>query len=448
MNASLDCDVVVVGAGIAGVSLAVGLKEAGLNVYLIEKDLQVRERFRGEFLQPYSVRGLTKLGLGEIFENPHCTRVKMLRFRDLDARNRVLAETTIKYPAGSEARVIPAKTLAEKLRSHARSKLGKTFFEGATIQPLNQSSKTFFDHPKLQIKNSDHETFEINPRWVVGCDGRQSVVRSWLGGKRAPKNGLPTLAAHPEFIMGCEINYTSPTPEKYEVLRTFKQGTVSYFQLTDKTNRIYWNTPSDRQKSGKPQLQSELSEILEKINPLVGFESTAVEKIAGAPADTVWMGPAAKGCFYLAGDALAITTPLGGQGMTCSIKHVEALIKIIKENKYSKASLRRAYMQFALTRHLHHNVLNLGLYYLFFASNPIFKKTTKHILSVWNTNPEMKDRIGRLFGGDDEDTPKPLEIMNLWGITKSFSSGLVNFNVRESFNVVTGLVKNSFFAKT
>ena len=45
-------DVVVVGAGIAGASIATVLARGGIEVLLLERQREYRDRVRGEFMQP------------------------------------------------------------------------------------------------------------------------------------------------------------------------------------------------------------------------------------------------------------------------------------------------------------------------------------------------------------------------------------------------------------
>lgn len=56
-------DVVIVGAGVIGCSLATALGRQGRNVLVVERDLSEPDRIVGELLQPGGVEALEKLGL-------------------------------------------------------------------------------------------------------------------------------------------------------------------------------------------------------------------------------------------------------------------------------------------------------------------------------------------------------------------------------------------------
>ncbi|KAL8857653.1 MAG: hypothetical protein Q9178_005818 [Gyalolechia marmorata] len=71
-----ESDVVIVGAGILGTSLAVTLARQNRSVILLEKSLKEPDRIVGELLQPGGVQALQKLGLRDCLEDIDAIRVK------------------------------------------------------------------------------------------------------------------------------------------------------------------------------------------------------------------------------------------------------------------------------------------------------------------------------------------------------------------------------------
>ena len=64
---SLDrCDILVIGGGIGGSSLARTMASAGLKVVVIEKEREFRDRVRGEAMSPWGVPKAQKLGIFEL----------------------------------------------------------------------------------------------------------------------------------------------------------------------------------------------------------------------------------------------------------------------------------------------------------------------------------------------------------------------------------------------
>lgn len=62
----MQFDVVVVGGGIAGSSLAGFLADQGINVLILEKTAEFRDENRGEMLWPWGVRQAQLLGVHDI----------------------------------------------------------------------------------------------------------------------------------------------------------------------------------------------------------------------------------------------------------------------------------------------------------------------------------------------------------------------------------------------
>ena len=63
MKMEEEFDVIVIGAGIAGASMAATLGKQGRKVALLERDLSEPDKIIGELLQPGGIKRLKKLGL-------------------------------------------------------------------------------------------------------------------------------------------------------------------------------------------------------------------------------------------------------------------------------------------------------------------------------------------------------------------------------------------------
>ena len=62
----MSYDLIVVGGGVAGSSLAGRMAANGARVLLLERDTQFRDRIRGEALQPWGVAEVRKLGIAAV----------------------------------------------------------------------------------------------------------------------------------------------------------------------------------------------------------------------------------------------------------------------------------------------------------------------------------------------------------------------------------------------
>jgi 2-polyprenyl-6-methoxyphenol hydroxylase-like FAD-dependent oxidoreductase len=444
MSRVLTPDVLFVGGGIAGCAGAVAFHKKGYSVLVVERDREARGRVKGEYLQPYAVEYLRSLGFTAVADGEDTVKISTLRFRDLGSEQEVLSETLVRYPAGTYAAIMPNQKLVLNMRTHAQKVLKNKFLVGATIEPMEMSPKKFFRAPEFLVTLSSGEKVTVAPKWVVGADGRQSVTRKWMGGKAPRPLGSATFGSPNEFIVGMELDAhreTSRSPaHQYEVIRSEERGTLAIFKLDGKSRRCYWSAPAATAGNSKKIWQETVESLFQKLTPEKGFDvqSGPIKNLAGSSADTTWLGPAARGCFFLVGDALAITTPFGGQGMTCAIRHIDDLLQLISAHtahlplaKAGSSSLvpkqviqeiGEQYKQNSKALFNHFNLINFGLYYLFFAQNFFFKATTAYVLKHWSENPHYADRIGRLFGGLDQDTPGLIELMRLWGFNSKLAS--------------------------
>ena len=62
-------DIVVVGAGIAGASIATVLARGGIEVLLLERQPEYRDRVRGEYMAPWGVLEARALGLEDVIRS-------------------------------------------------------------------------------------------------------------------------------------------------------------------------------------------------------------------------------------------------------------------------------------------------------------------------------------------------------------------------------------------
>jgi 2-polyprenyl-6-methoxyphenol hydroxylase-like FAD-dependent oxidoreductase len=427
-------DVLIIGAGIAGCPLAVSLSAQGLNVLLVERAPGPRRIFKGEYLQPAAVKYLNEIGFASTFEAASSSAITHLRFRDIDSDGDIQSSITMHYPEGRPARSIEYFDMLVSFMSKAKIALGDNFWQGAELSADNLDSADFITKPEFTVSHPTRGKIRVRPRWVVGCDGRGSTVRRWMGGRVPEKNGRVVFGINDEFIFGTQIHENSDKAERYDVIRTQHRGTVSLFNLGNVGQRIYLSQPEPSKDQFAKMNQNFLG-ILKDIQPATGLKSLPEQiSVSGYPANTSWFGPSNKGVFLLAGDALAVTTPYGGQGMTVAMEHVKFLNEHFdwkSESKSTHALAKSAYNNLTVKVHERVNFLNFGLYYTFFSRPTVFKHSTHQILKRWEKNPELKTRVARLFGGLDQDMPSLMEILDLEGLPFSrAASKLMHRNIR------------------
>ena len=181
-------DVVVVGAGIAGASIAAVLARGGLEVLLLERQRAYRDRVRGEYMAPWGVLEARAIGLETVLRGT----------RAVDARYSV-AYDELRAPSAAEAAKGDASTIIPGVcgplcASHPEAcqaladeavRLGAKLVRGVTEVRVQAGTR-----PSVTCVNGTE--MHVRPRLIIGADGRTSTVRKQSGIQitRAPATHL------------------------------------------------------------------------------------------------------------------------------------------------------------------------------------------------------------------------------------------------------------------
>lgn len=175
MPTEYQCDVAVVGGGIAGAALAATLAGEGLAVMILERQRRYADQVRGESLWPWGVVEATRLGLdGVLLDEAGGRHVeKLVDYGDGDDANG--AETDpiplSQLVDGARGALNLAHPIAcEALAARATS-AGARLFRGVTRIEVGPGPR-----PAVRFEQ-DGTAHEIACRLVVGADGRASRVR-------------------------------------------------------------------------------------------------------------------------------------------------------------------------------------------------------------------------------------------------------------------------------
>ncbi len=172
------CDLAIVGGGIGGSALATVMARAGCSVLLLEQSQAYVDRVRGEWIAPWGVTEVRRLGLYDLLMGAggHHLGRHVTYDESLD-------------PAAAEARTLPLSIFAPDVPGplclghplHCQTLFDAARAAGADARRgVAVTALTLGGAPRLTFEQ-DGQTHEVEARLIVGADGRTSQVREAAG---------------------------------------------------------------------------------------------------------------------------------------------------------------------------------------------------------------------------------------------------------------------------
>ena len=163
---------VVVGAGPAGLSLALQLARAGHSVELVESSRAFARVFRGDALMPCGQEALARMGLSALVE--HLPQRPLAGWSVWVNQRRLFR---VAEPMGSlqPCRLVPQQALLEALLQQALQQPTLRWHPGQAVKALQRSGARI-----CGVELADGTALEAD--LVLGCDGRSSLLRreAWI----------------------------------------------------------------------------------------------------------------------------------------------------------------------------------------------------------------------------------------------------------------------------
>lgn len=335
----MSYDLIIVGGGIGGSALAATMAKAGQSVLLLEKSTEYEDRVRGEWIAPWGVAEVQRLGLYDLLVEAGGHHITSHVTYD-ESRDPAEAETTA-LPLGIFAETVPGP-LTIGHPHHCQTLFDEAGRAGArTLRGVNVTDIQLGASPSVTYEH-EGETHTAEAALVVGAEGRMSPVRKEAGIK------LHQDKPH-HWFAGLLVEGVEGWDASRQAIGTEGQfGFLAFPQGGDKV-RVYGGYALE--EKGRFAGEDGPRKFLEsfRMNCAPGNEAIA----DGTPAGPLlsyfnndsWTDePFADGCVLI-GDAAGWNDPINGLGLSITYRDVRIVSDILKATPPGQAPDFSSYAQ-------------------------------------------------------------------------------------------------------
>lgn len=319
---SNETDVVILGAGPVGLTLANELARRGVKFRIFDKAPAIREVSKAMILHVRTQEVLDKVGVAEAaraIAQPLTEVVVHAYGKHIGAWDLDDIDSPARHP------VILGQNRTEHLLLdllESRGGMVEWLSEGTSFTQDDDGVETVVTVTNPETKAARQET--VRSRYIVGAEGSNSLVRKTLGlsfeGERYEGE---------QFIQAdCRIDWALPKGRSYLFLTD--TGYMMVIEFPDDVVRIFISLPDAPKTDTSGELGAveatnqvpTLDEIRDNLVRLSGFEATLTDAIWLARYRTShrYTDYFSRGRAFVAGDAAHVHVPIGGQGMNTGIQ--------------------------------------------------------------------------------------------------------------------------------
>ena len=326
--------IIIIGAGISGLTLGLALLKKNINVQIFEKEKEIEQRGAGINISPNGSSILYNLGLEEKINSLAC-KPKNIELRNFN-NGLLLAkqnlnnscEKKFKYPFFQAQR----KDVINILFDEINKINSEIIFFGYELKEFEEKK----DHVSIKFNNDD----KIEGSLIIGCDGINSKVGevlnptvtskfsniiAWRGVIKMEDLSEKVKSLPPTIWMGNEKHFVHYPIRKNNLLNFI--GTVRKDAWLDQSWHQFGNKEDLKKDFGN--VNSTVEEIIENIDKPNKWGLFDIKFIKN------WVSRRA----VIIGDAAHPMSPSYGQGGNSAMEDAIILSRLISEHNYSKNNL-------------------------------------------------------------------------------------------------------------
>ncbi len=401
-------DVVIVGAGIAGLALAYELQKRNISTVLLDRRNAPDNTPRGITFQPNGLEALEKIG---VLDNVRQlgSESKVLEVRAWNQE--VLLEADYGLLDHPQNYILTANaTEVESLLGYKAENSGAEIFWGTHFQETVWNNG-LAEGVRYELSNG--EVDEVKASVIIGADGPQSRVRESIGSKtkirKYPDSFVVGLVG-PASGLKTAVQYQAPG-KMLGLMPVRQEATYLFYCVGDRSFQ-------EVKLAGLGQFKAEVTEAAPEMAEAFGILE-AWTRIAYFTPSYIRVDPWVGNGVALLGDSAHTFHPHAGQGVNLSLQDALTLADVIegamKTHDFSVKSLGeypKARKMFAdvIGQHAHYT----STYAL--SNNWLIKRLNKRALRKLQKNPELKKKALQITAGIFTKKPGWIELARIGGL--------------------------------
>lgn len=408
MTSGRTADVVIVGAGIAGLALAYELGKRNISSLILDRRKSPEAIPRGITFQPNGLEALEKIGILDSVQEMG-SPAKVLEVKDWDQELLLEADYGLLDHPHNHILTVNA-TEVEALLGYKAENAGTEMVWGAAFQEILWNNGL----AEGVRYDADGELAEVKASVVVGADGPQSRVRESIGAKKKvrkyPDAFVIGLVGRVSGLEGRARQYQAPG-RMLGIMPVSPEATYLFYSVGERSFE-------EMKREGLGQLKAEVTEAAPEM--VEAFDKVeAWTRIAYITPSFIRVDPWVSNGVALLGDAAHTFHPHAGQGVNLSLQDGLTLADVVSNALRTGDTSVKTLAAYQASRKMFADVIGQHAHYTStyaLSRNWLIKRLNKRALRKMQKNPELMKKALEITAGIFEKKPGLVELAKIGGI--------------------------------